>query len=331
MEVVRGFLKLPKGRGMKYIRNLGLFWVFLIPLGSSAFIYEIKILRKVDKQGKERFFVGLSDFHDKSHPENVTQLKKIQELIGATGKNKVKFTVEDLSSQNDSGRFACGRFYVNSRGGVLGGLADTIKSIGHEVDNVEFRYCRVTTLGPVLNNLQMPLNTFASVVSTKISTVVDEINHTIAEIQSYADGDELKKIYNQIIKEVQSHMATLHLDQHKEQTVADYLSSHSNQNNRLDLLKKLLTFDSNLLDAKMIHTALQVQDKHKVIAIAGGSHIVRVCEILEKMGYKSVGATNISYVKEHDLQRCLGSHIIDGSYCVKPQPVSLQKLVDALK
>lgn len=282
-------------------------------------------------KGQESVFVGLSDFHDKSNGANATQLQIIEQGMAGLHTTKTKFVVEDLSSRNSQGRFACGPYFVNSRGGVLGGLADKAQAMGLDVDNIEFRYCRVTSLGPVLNNLHEPLDTFASVVGAKVGNIVDEIKNTIKEIQAYNDGPALKKIYESVINDVQTHMVSLNFIPQVDQTMAQYLAAHSTPLSRLELLKKLLTFDSNLLDVKLIHTVVNTQSKSKVVAIAGGSHIVRVCELLEKIGYKKVNSTNIAYAKEYDLQRCLGSHILEGSYCVKPQPIETQKLVDTLR
>ncbi len=318
---------------MKYKVRL-LFFIFtsLLPLGSSAFIYEVKIMRKWDAaQRKYHYFIGLSDFHDKTHKINGDHLANIEATIRKSNPKDIKVILEDLSSMSTNGRQACGRFIINSRGGVLGGLASTCKDMGHEVDNVEFRYCRVTSLGPVLNHLQEPVDRFPSVTLTQMQTLHQEITDILNEIHTYEDGNILKKMYQKSLEDVQKVFKILHLDQHLSGSVAQYLNAHSTQKNRLELLKHLLTFDSALLDIRIVHSVLRSANKSKTIVIAGGAHINRATEMLEKVGYQQVKSSSVTFAKEHDLQRCLGSHIVDGAFCVKPEPIKLDFLEATLQ
>jgi hypothetical protein len=302
--------------------------VSLFVVGRSfAFIYEVKVLRKWDAAHKRyHYFIGCSDFHDKTHQSNGDQLKKIESLLAKCDRNITKVMLEDLSSPNNKGRLACGRFVVNSRGGILGGLAEKGRSLGLDINNIEFRYCRVTSLGPVLNNLKTDMETFPSVRSISMAHLVKEVQETISEVRSYNDGIALKKIYDDTIKDVSGYLSSLHMEKHQDMNVSSYLKAHSHENNRLDLLKKLLTFDSGLLDLRMLHGVVTGVDKSKVIAIAGGAHISRACELLEKVGYQQMQTTKVNFTKEHDLKKCLGSHIVDGNFCVKPEPISLDFL-----
>lgn len=308
--------------------NFAVLLICYVSLPCIAYVYETHKMT-MQSAGQEKVFVGLSDFHDKSNPANVTQLQIIEQCMVGCDKAKTKFAAEDLSSRNNKGRFACGHYFVNSRGGILGGLADMARRKGLDIDNIEFRYCRVTSLGPVLNNLHEPLDGLASVAGTRVESLIDEIQVTINDIRSYNDGPVLKKIYETAIRNVQKNMVSLKLVPNMRGTIAEYLRDHSTISNRLELLKKLLTFDSALLDIELVHSIVNAQDKTKFVAIAGGSHIVRVCELLAKIGYKKVNSTNIAYAKEYDLQRCLGSHIIEGLYCVKPRPIETHKLIEA--
>jgi hypothetical protein len=313
---------------MKYkIHVLFFLATLLLPLGSLAFIYEIKIMRKWDAaRNRYHYFIGLSDFHDKTHQMNGDHLSKIEAIIRKSAPQDIKIVLEDLSSVSTTGRQACGRFIINSRGGVLGGLASTCKNMGHEVDNVEFRYCRVTSLGPVLNHLQDSVDAFPSVTVTQMNTLHQETTDIINEIKTYEDGNILKKMYEKSLEDVNKMFKMLHLDQHQSGSVAQYLKTHSTQKNRLELLKHLLTFDSALLDIRLVHSVLSAKNKSKVIAIAGGAHINRAAEMLEKIGYEQVKNSSVTFTKEHDLARCLGSHIVDGAFCVRPQPITLDFL-----
>lgn len=302
-------------------------------MGNYAFIYEIKVLRKWDaNRQKYHYFIGLSDFHDKSNNSSPSQLNKLEQLLAGLDKKSTKIAIEDLSSKNVQGRKECGHFFINSRGGILGGLTDKTKDMGLDVDNIEFRYCRVSSLGPVLNNLSGQLDSFPSAMHVKISALIEEVMHEIKEIDRYSDGYALNKMYESSVREVLKAIKLLHLDVAQSLSVSQYLAQYSNNQNRLDVLKKLLTFDSSLLDVKIAHVVMQAQNnKDKVIAIAGGAHIARVCELLSAQGYSSIDSTKITFAREHDLQRCLGSHVVDGAFCVKPESIDLGLFEKALK
>lgn len=317
---------------MNYVGRLSIILISLMSSGSRAFIYEAKVLRKWNPNRRSyHYFIGCSDFHDKSHTSNQPQLAEIEHVLKRLDKSCSKVLIEDLSSRNNQGRFSCGRFYVNSRGGILGGLAKTCEAVGLDVSNVEFRYCRVTSLGPVLNNLQERLDRFPSVTDTKVATLVEEVHSVINEIKAFNDGSTLNTFYGRGIQDVENELKQLHMIQHPDVSIAEYLAAHSTAKNRVELLKRLLTFDSGLLDLKLAHDVVNAQDKEKVVAIAGGSHIAKVSEVLEKVGYEKVHASKINYTNEYDLNRCLGSHIIENKYCVKPQPISLDFLSEYVK
>jgi hypothetical protein len=182
----------------------------------------------------------------------------------------------------------------------------------------------------VLNNLDAPLQTMTSAMQVRMSALVDEIMGEMRIIARYNDGYILNKQYDAMAKEVVAAMKMLKLDHALSLTVAEYLANYSNNKNRLELLKKLLTFDSNVLDSKIVHSVLEARDKDKVIAIAGGAHIARACELLATQGYQPLDTTKITFAREHDLQKCLGSHIVDGAFCVKPAPIDLDRFEKAI-
>jgi len=317
-----------------YMRYKSLFFMLFLGLfqANYTYIYEVKVLRKWDAgRQKYHYFIGLSDFHDKHSGSNQSQLSKIEQLLANLDKNRVKIAVEDLSSPNAQGRQECGHFSINSRGGILGGLAEKCKNLGFEVDNVEFRYCRVSSLGPILNNLKERLDNFPSATHTHIAALVQEINQEIQAIDRYSDGHALSSVYNASIKEVAALVQSLHLEHDQSKSVAHYVGQHSKDNTRLELLKKLLTFDSSLLDIKLVHSVMQAGDKDRVIAIAGGAHIARVSELLIAQGYAPMESTKITFAREHDLNKCLGSHIIEGAFCMKPEAIDLGILQKAIE
>ena len=124
---------------------------------------------------------------------------------------------------------------------------------------------------------------------------------------------------------------TLKLRNYADKSIVEYLENISSEKNRLNILKKLLTFDSALLDMKMIHSIVTGQAKERIIAVAGGSHIVRMKVLLHDLGYEQVKTLKNGSYREYDLHRCLGSNIMQGSYCVRPQAIDVRLLSQLLE
>lgn len=305
---------------MNNFRSQILVFLALMPGIQYGFVYEAKILKNKDKNQQ---FIGLSDFHDKVHPVTKKQLTKIETWLGQCDKEQTKVLLEDLSSKGSAGRNSCGRFKVNSKGGILGGLTEYCQARNLLVENVEYRYCRVSALGPVLNDNYTCTSQIHSVNTISVACLVKEIQDIIHEIQGYDDGKALAAYYQKNIKEVESELKKLSLDYSNTMSVGHYLTLYSHQKNRLDVLKRLLTFDSSLLDLKLIHLVVNAPQR-KVPTIAGGSHISRVADALVKYaGYEVEYSTPVRYDREHDVKKCLGSAIIDDNFCMRPQPIDL--------
>lgn len=297
-----------------------LLFIGCIPLTNYGFVYEAKILINPNKNQQ---FIGLSDFHDKIHPVTKKQLMKIETWLAHCDKEQTKVLLEDLSSKGSAGRNSCGRFKVNSKGGILGGLTEYCESHNLFVENVEYRYCRVSALGPVLNDSYTCISQIPSVNNISVACLVKEIQDIIHEIQAYDDGKTLNAYYQKNVKEVEAELQKLSLDCTNGMSVGHYLTLYSHQKNRFEILKRLLTFDSSLLDLKLIHNVVNASQQ-KVVTIAGGSHISRVADALVKhAGYKKEYSTPVQYDREHDVKKCLGSAIIDDNFCLRPQPIDL--------
>ena len=288
-----------------------------------AYIYELKVMRCWDeKSNGYKYCLLCSDFHDKTHTETEKQLTKLDAFLTKADKKSYKIVLEDLSSCGSDGRESCGRYFVNSRGGILGGLAQKCQGMGFQVDNVEYRRCRVASLGPVLNNLKEKPAKFPSSAGIKIAALSTEIDAMMLEIDSYCDGEVMGSCYKNNVSQVREHLAHLKQDKHQDMSVAEFIEHSSTNKDRLELLNHLLTFDSCLLDIKMVHNVLN-STTPKVMVIAGGAHAARVSQMLEKVGYQTIHATDVSFYNEYDLSKCVGSTVVNGSYCVRPQPIDL--------
>lgn len=296
----------------------------MVPSFGNAFIYQVDVLKKWDAgRNRYHYVIGCGDFHDKAHQATQVQQKKIDALLTQCDANNTKVILEDLSCRGSYGRVSCGPFRINSRGGILGGLTDKCQRLGLPVDNIEYRYCRVVSLSPLLKNLQSNPHTFNSTRMTKVSALLNEVHGIMHEVHGYNDGPVLNQQYKKGLHEVKEHINKLRFLNNAHNSIAQYLENKTTPANRLGIIKWLLTFDSGLLDLKLAHTVINSLDKEKILIFAGGSHIVRTTQLLQKVGYKKVYSSSVSFNREYDLRRCLGSHITRGKFCVKPQPIDL--------
>jgi len=306
----------------------------LLALKSDAFIYEIYVMYKVDPADKEnkkkrKYFIGLGDFHDKKDYSNVVQMTKLNAIIARRPKDDTQFIVEDISSKGFGDKMACGRFYVNSRGGILGGLAKKYIGKGFtNFKNIEYRFCRVASLSPLLNNVYSGKASFPSSSSIKICCLKNEIAKLLLDINKYNDGDILNKWYKQRIASVFKCMKVFKFSKYKQLSVEDYVNQYTNHINkakRLNFIKKMLVFDSSLIDIQIVHEMVKSPHRKKVV-LAGGSHIRSVAKMLEKIGYTLDYKNSVSFKDEYDMKKCLGCHINPGGFCRKPKPVKLDVL-----
>ncbi|MDZ4152479.1 hypothetical protein, partial [Methylicorpusculum sp.] len=258
---------------------------------AQAFIYDVTLLKKWDaSRGRYQKVLAYSDFHDQptvvTQQAHVTQAAYIESFLKKLKKQNSKIIVEDLCAVNDRGCACCANFCVKPRGGILGGLSDKCQAAGVAVCNVEFRFCRVTSLGPVFNAPSADPGSFDSTKMITVGALRDEIAGTIREIQAYRDGNFLQNVYQQGIAAVNKQMQEFALGRESALSVARYVGTHMAQaRTKVEALKKLLTFDSELLDHKILHQIVTSGDKELVVIFAGGSHCANVCGVLQKMGY----------------------------------------------
>lgn len=289
----------------------------------SAFIYDIVVLKRWDPSYQRyHYVIGCSDFHDKSHPCTGEQRSFIESLLRLSDPQSVKVIVEDLSAGNELCNGMCGMFKVDSRGGLLGGLMEKCRAFGLSVDNVEYRYCRVSALGPTLNNLTQSPHSFLATAQLKVQTVVDELERVTREIRSYKDGGLLNTYYQKAIRSVTQGINVLKKEHYYQQSVADFLENKEDKK-RLEVIKDLLTFDINVFDARLVHAIAKSVPYEKVLIFAGGAHVSRATSVLKTIGYQVEYEAPVAYRKEYDLHRCVGSEIVDGAFCLCPQPVDI--------
>jgi len=322
--------------GVKRLISLNLVLFCSIMLGSmlvhssvQAFIYDIRVMRKWDNLNNYYcYFIGLGDFHDKRHKITPSQIKQIDEIVNKCHPDKTKLIFEDISSKNSVGTRCCGNFFVNSNGGILGGLTRRYKNknLNLLVENIEYRFCRVASLAPVINNINANYRKFLPTSSIKVQRFKNEVLGVAKKLLGYNDNIVLKNWYKKCIAQAENNMKLLKFNSMSHMSVADYIYYNTNEKNRLPFVKKLLVFDTSLIDAKIVHSIVSAKKKQNIVVIAGGSHIKNVSRVLQLIGFTSIYNSKILLKKEYNPKKCLGCNVAPGGFCSKPQPVDLKIL-----
>ena len=294
----------------------------LVGNNSFGYFYRLSARSKVMNKvaNKKQLVIFLWEYHLKSHPVNKSQRAYIESLLKRCAALKAKLIVEDLSSVSNDGRIGCCNFGINCSEGVLGQLANKARSWSVAVDNVEYRYCRVAAVGPLLSNIKANPDSFRS--SAVISTVSlqKEVTDQIEKIKKYDDGKFLNDLYKRTTSSVNAALSKLGFNKSKV-TVAQYCVPLMRKEYRQEL-EKLCIFDSALIDMNIIHSIVTSSVEPIIFVLAGGSHIEQVSSVLERMGYEVViqGSANSSGPL---LKKVLNSDNASASSDVHPQPVDI--------
>jgi len=241
-----------------------------------------------------QIIVGFADFHDQQHSINRQQQVDFDQiLLKKLATYNGKLIVEDLCSVNNDGRMNCCNFGIHSEQGVLGRLADKAREAGVGVDNVEYRYCRVAGISPLLNKLNQNPSSFKSAVAIDTLSLHKEVIDEINTIKNYNDGKILNAVYKNAIASVNKELLRINFgnsSRQKKITIADYCSKFSHNQYRQEL-EKLCIFDSSLIDMKIIHSIVTSPQTRYIVIAAGGAHIEQMNTMLKKIGYALVFAT----------------------------------------
>ncbi len=290
----------------------------------------VKVLRKWHPEtNRYHYWIGFCDFHDKLHPYNGIQRKKIEELLPSHNPEHILVLVEDLSSTNDAGKLGCGSYFINSRVGILAGLGSFCKNNNVPAQNVEYRYCRVVALGPVINAIQADPHSFPSARKMTLTHLTQEVEQAYNDLLLGAATSEFKNELTARTGALQKNIEKLKNIPPHQKTIADYLHAHSNAFNRLEIVKNMLTFDGVLIGFKLVDATLKAPAKQKIIAFAGGTHINEAYDILQKVGgYEPIVDSVIAGSADRVAQ---GINTNSAGGPAKPEPISLELLEHYLK
>lgn len=314
---------------MSLIKSLLLYLIFSVP--AYSYIYEIIVLKKRVPSGGSHFIICLSDYHDRVVINNGTQRACIVNHL-TKAKDTVYLITEDLCSSNFQGRNGCGTQILKAQGGILAQLSQDLKENGLIVQNVEYRYCRVAGLGQLLAHHANQQEAISNSKSIFIADILYEIEELINYLQGIVSTvGWLHKEYMRTLHSVRTQIAQLKLMEHRYKTVLEYVQMH-NDSKKGELLKQLLILDSSLIDLCMMNEIISFNKGKHIILCAGGTHIATVALWLKKYcAYQIVYHLGGDTFKEYNVYKCHpGADIINGTFCVKPYPISNRVLDEVL-
>ncbi len=309
----------------------GLFFLLALSfLSTKSFIYKVDILCKWDPIPENcSYFIGCSDFHDKFHEANAPQRQFIRRLLADCDKRQTRVLVEDLASANHNGKSARINFRRRAKPGILAGFANECKQLGVSATNLEYRYDRVLAVAGLLKNTAVNPYSYKPACTICVGQVKKELDDTIDQIKQYKDGPQLEKMYQKGITSALKQSKDFNLAYDHKLNIASYLIEHTKSSFRNAFIKRLLTFDSVLLDFKFIHETIKSKEP-VVVALAGGTHIQRAISILQKMGYKAHKSTTLTYENEPDSSVAYSKVMIPWQQR-RPAATDLQLLMQYIK
>lgn len=298
----------------------GVFFAFALTHYGHAYIYDIRILeRPFPGLAKKQYVIGFCDFHNRSLSRVVAEQRSMLERLCKKANNKaLHFFVEDLSSPNTEGTFSCVRYRADTRGGFLGGITDFLRKHHCKVDNLEFRYCRVASLGLSLAGSTSP-QALKMLDVIQIGQFVDETQKILNKNNSYKDS-ALASWNTKQVNLVKNAMQHLALEQHREHSVREYLDfrGETSPSKRVSLLEELVSYDSPLFDVMLAHALFNDHDHDTLVVLAGGTHVQETFNILAQQGFKRISV---------EQRKLAGVNMVDAVYnqgaLSLPIPVSL--------
>lgn len=274
---------------MRVIIKFFVIMVLLITNNNFGYFYYACVV-KIIKNNKPQYIILFSDYHDKMHDANKNHRRALECLLKKNKSCNVKLIVEDLSSINNDGRMICCNYGINCARGVLGHLANKARALGICVDNVEYRYCRVASIGPLINNIQADPHSFRSSTGIKLGMLYNEIINEIEKIKRYDDGKKLNVFYKHAVAQVRNTLCKMKLcSKDKTATVAHYCAQLHQEKYR-QKLENLCIFDSALIDINIMHSIMSSAEPI-IFVVAGGSHIQQVHALLKQIDGQTIFAT----------------------------------------
>jgi len=293
--------------------------LFFLSTGISSPCLSYFYSAYADSNENKQIIVYLSDFHDKSHSCNTKQQKDLISLLKLCLRIKGKLIIEDLSSINNDGKSLCCNYSINCCDGVLAQVAKKARAMKIDVDNIEYRNCRVASLGPLLNNPQSSPDCFKSSSTITIAALYKEIIEQIEKIKKYDDGKKLNALYAGNIVSLYKMLEKLGFNAYRDYSVAQYCQQLYKRKEYRQELENLCIFDSALLDMNIIHS-IATSSHPLIFIVAGGAHVEQVRKRVSLLGYQPL--FSIAHTASFSFRKSLnvGEHKASSSV---PQPIDL--------
>jgi hypothetical protein len=262
--------------------------ILIMSNGIYGYFYHVSVMKKKlsKKDQHAQNIILLGDCHDKKHPANQHQKIYLNYILQRCMQKKSKLIVEDLGSINNDGKMFCCNFKINCPEGLLSALAYKARMLGIMVDNIEFRYCRVAALGPLLHHTRQALTAIKSsgVITTHL--LYKEVVEELKKIEHYDDNKQCNALYKKAVLSVRELLKKIKLPNNS-LPVAQHclqfpISSYKEE------VEKLCIFDSALIDMNILHSIVISPEVASILVIAGGSHTHQIATVLQRMGYETV-------------------------------------------
>jgi hypothetical protein len=158
----------------------------------------------------------------------------------------------------------------------------------------------------------------------KLGQFIKETQSLLSTISQYNDYG-MSPWYRSCTQAVESAMTKLALVGSQKQTVGEYLHAAAQKNNRQEIvLEELLSYDSPLFDARLVHEALNDRQHKTVVVIAGGTHVREVFDALIKAGYEHVPIIQECLVSGvTTAKNSIDTHASQQKRSVLPRPIAL--------
>lgn len=288
---------------------------------SQAYLYNAIVMRKwLPEQNRYHYYIGLGDYHDATCAADTVHRDEVESLLRRPWNQGLRVITEDLTSPNAEGRCGVKGIRINKfEGAFLGGITEVCRAAGADAVNLEFRYARLASLGPVLHS-DKELSALFATNKLLVEDLIQEVERELAGVATFRDGVSLNQWYACEAKAVRSAMNRFGWPSCAAQTVAAYLASLSVRLKPY-IDKSLIRFDRTILDVKIVHDIVSRTDVERTCVIAGGSHIERVAERLKQIGYEVVLQLDPTFPFFSNLSAFLQS----GAKPV-PHPIDLSKL-----
>lgn len=269
-----------------------------------AYVYQAIVMRKLlPEQQRYHTVIMLGDFHDTICEADSAHKATVAAWAKQSGNRAFRIITEDADSANVHGRRVIKGagivefVYKGPVGGFLTGITPACRDAGSVALNLEYRYARLMSLGPIGRSQEDPrkkLDSFFVAKKLLMSTLIQEVEDELVRIAAFRDGRELDQWYASEIESIRAAMRTFGWHSYARESIAAYLSGRPGSL-RTCIKNELIPFDKTILDMLFVHDIVATPGVDVTCVLAGGSHVERVSDRLKQVGYTVLFHAKPSY------------------------------------